>query len=358
MKRFVAVLAAVAMVLLAVLVRGVIDRDRSGGEDAGGSDAMTIVCGPELLAACNVIAQGTEGVSVTVQAEQDTADALAGGELELGENRVWLAAADWPAITTAGGTQMPELASSETLARSPAVMVARNDRLEVLRSACDALDWSCVGDAAGAPWTDLGGDPRWGQVEVGLPEVASAPGTVAVNQAVASRVGSSDFATNDLTDPAVLGWFERLAEASGANTASAPPLVELIRRPGSLSVVGALESDAVVELTDAASADTFGVVAPAPVATADVHLWGPSSAAVAKAIERLDPERLASALSDTGWRTGDDPGDPSAPPGAASIGADMQSLDTALPGTGQPDDSGLPSPGTMFSVNTRWRDSQ
>lgn len=364
-----ALLAAVAMVLVAVVVRGCID-DRSddgkGGatDGPGGNGDLELICGPELLAACNAMAVVTEGVSITSHTEQETADALASGELALGENRVWLAAGDWPAITSAGsgpggdGFEVAELASSDVLARSPAVIVGRTERIDASRSVCGAVDWSCIGDAAGSPWTDLGGQARWGAVKVGLPGVDAAPGMVAVNQAVASRVGQSGFATNDLDEPTVAGWFERLAGESASRKSHLEPLAELIRVPGSLSMAGALESDAVRELANAAAAGDFTVIAPEPVATADVRLWAPSQTAVDTVIDKLGAETISAALSDAGWRIPDKTGTASEPSGAASIDADMTSLDSPLPATTPPTMSGLPTPGTIFTVNNRWKNLQ
>lgn len=363
MKRFGALLAAVAMVLVAVLVRGILDS--GGGSEGDGTDGsdgngdLALICGPELLAACNALAKATDGVSVMSQAEQETANEVASGDLELGENRAWLAAGDWPAITSAGlgsggdEAEMLELASSDVLASSPAVIVGRTERIDAALSACETLDWSCLGEAAGSPWTGLGGEAGWGVLKIGLPDVDAAPGMVSVNQAVASRVGSATFATNDLQESAVAGWFEQLALESSRSTSSLEPLAELIRVQGSLSMAGALESDAVRELGSAAAAGLFTVVAPEPIATADVRLWAPSKQAVDAVIDKLGAESLTAALSDTGWRIPGKAGTASPPPGAANIDADMTSLDTALP-----DGPGLPKPGTIFTVNSHWRDSQ
>lgn len=371
MRRFLALLVAVAMILLAVLARNALDGDDgAGGDDSGGgdgatgSDHLTMICGPALRTACDRIAKSAQGVKVTVQAEAVTADAIASGRLDLDDHTVWLAAGDWPAIAGAGlessdaGRARLDLASSDVLARSPAVIVGRTERMEAAATACGTLDWSCLGDHAGSPWTDMGGEPGWGAVKVGLPDVDAAAGMVSVNQAVASRVGRSDFATNDVADPAVAAWFDHLARESGKYTGGQEPLVQLIGVPGSLSMAGALESDAVRELSAAASAESFTVVAPEPVATADVRLWALDDEAVEGASERLGPEKLTDALGKAGWRIPAPTGTASPPSGAASIGADMSSLDATLPDTAPPERSGLPSAGTTFTVNRSWRDHQ
>lgn len=354
MKRFAAVLAAVVMVLAAVLVRALVAGEDARGDDGDtGDDGLEIICGPELLAACNDLAAEIGGLRVTQQPEADTAEAIVTGELTLGAGSVWLAAGDWVAITSAGmATDTGPPISSDVLARSPAVMVARTDRMEVLRAACGEVDWSCVGDSAGDSWTGLGGERTWGRVEVALPSPDSAPGMVASNQAVASRIGTTDFATNDLAEPSVAGWLDSLSSASASNSGAVPPLEDFIGRPAALSVVGALEADAVRVLRDAASAELMTVVAPAPVATADVRLWSGSTGSLERALGTLTPERLAEALAGSGWRPGDGRGT-EPPTGAASIGAEMLSLAVELP-----DGPGLPSPGTIFTVDQRFEDAK
>ncbi|MCZ7631822.1 MAG: hypothetical protein M5U19_23430 [Microthrixaceae bacterium] len=264
MRRFLALLGAVAMVLLAVLARNALDGgDDSGGDDgAAGSDHLRLICGPALRTACDHIAKSAKDVKVKVQAEAATADDLASGRLELDDHTVWLAAGDWPAIAGAGlksseaGTTRLDLASSGVLARSPAVIVGPTERMEAAATACGTLDWSCLGDHAGSPWIDIGGENQVGEtVKVGLPDVDAAAGMVSVNQAVASRVGKSDFATNDIGDPAVVEWFDDLARESARHAGTQEPLSQMIRVPGSLSLAGALEADAVRELSAAASAD-------------------------------------------------------------------------------------------------------
>ncbi|MCP4434348.1 MAG: hypothetical protein GY812_02470 [Actinomycetia bacterium] len=328
MKRFVAVLGAVMMVLVAVLVRGMIDSesDGAGSPGDGGGELTELVCGPALLEACNELAaeSGAE-VTVTVQDEADTAMALATGELVLDGSLAWLAAGPWPEIAGAGGAEMPELAGSDVLAHSPAVIVARNDRMAAINTACGSANWSCVGDAAGGQWTDLAGDPTWGRLEVALPEPDAGDGTVAVNQAVASRVGSADYATNDLDDPAVEPWFENLARQSKENSSGTSPLTQFLRVPGSLGVVGALEAEAISQLETAAAADELSTTIAEPVAMAEVSLWAGSDALVESALGRLGGiGTVRSALEGSGWRSG------------------------------PADSTGLPAPAVMSAVNSRW----
>lgn len=355
MKRFLALLGAAVMVVGAIVVRDLLDDSGDGGGGgAGGGGTLELICGPDLVPVCNEVAAhdgGGEGadpaVQVTVEAEQVTAGRLASGELTLDRDTAWLAAGPWPEITAAGGAELPRLAGSEVLARSPAVIVARDDRMAAIEATCGTASWACIGEQAGAGWTALGGESTWGRVEVVLPAPDTGGGTVAVNQAVASKVGTGDFATNDLDDdPATAAWFDRLASESNDNETSTGPLEQFLRVPGSLGVVGTLEASAVTQLSRAAAADTLEVVAPEPVVTADVRLWAADEDTLATALDRLGRERLSTALRDNGWRVVG-PDGPEAPSvrGGASIGSAATPL---------PDTDGLPAPGVTSAVNTRW----
>ena len=350
MTRLLALLAAAVMVVGAIVVRGLLDDDGDG--DGGPGDTVELVCGTDLLPACNALAEGDGGPEVVVTAEDEalTAQRLADGDLVLDGDTVWLAVGPWPALTEATGRELPSLSASGALARSPVVIVARDDRMSALEAACGTVTWACIGDGAGDDWADLGGESTWGRVEVGLPSAGRGDGSAAVNQAVASRVGRTDFATNDLEDPAVDSWFARLAEESGANATATTPLARFLSVPGSLGVVGASEAEAVDALASAASAGDYVVVAPEPVVTADVRLWAGGDDVLAAALDRLGPDRLASALVGAGWRTGDG-GAATAGADADSMGADLRSAAVDLP-----DGDGLPAPGVVATVNRRWDD--
>lgn len=351
MSRFLALLAAAVMVVGAIVVR---DLFNGRDEGTGDADTLELVCGTDLLAACNALAEGVDGSGITVRAEDEavTAARLADGDLVLGDDTAWLAAGQWPEIAEAGGAQLPELAGSRVLARSPAVIVAREDRMAAIESACGPATWACIGNHAGGSWTDLGGEETWGRVEVALPDTTRGDGSVAVNQAVASRVGTTDFVTNDLDDPEVSTWFSLLASESASNSSGTTPLTRFLRVPGSLGVVGAAEAEAVDALSSAAVSDTVSVVAPEPLATTDVRLWSASDTGLADALDRLGTEPLGSALMRAGWRTVEESGATATAP-ADSIGADMRSLAVDLPGG-----DGMPAPGVVSAVNRRWEEER
>lgn len=343
MKRLLAVLAAVGMVAGAVVVRGLLDGDGAGGGGRGGGasggDGLVLVCSSTLASACDELA-GDPAVEVRIEDDGDTAARLAGADVD--GAGAWLTVAPWPEIVAdererAG--EGPVLgAPSGTLARSPVALVARRDRVDAAAAACGGPPtWACLGAAAGGPWTDLGGEPTWGSVKPGLPSPDRADGLVVLAQAVASRVGRTDFATNDLDDdPDVAAWFDRLVGAAkDARYSSRPPLRDFLTVAGSYSVVGALEAAAGPTVRRAANGQDLAVIYPEPVVTADVVLVPVAGRDAADALDRVGRERLLDALRGAGWRIQGRPG---------TGGPDL------------PDTAGLPAPGVLAALRDRWED--
>jgi hypothetical protein len=217
--------------------------------------------------------------------------------------------------------------------------------MEAIARSCGTITWACIGEQAGDPWTELGGQPTWGLVKVGLPSVDNGAGLVVAAQAVASRLGTTSYAANDIdADPETGAWLGRLASRAAAAEGPGTPLGRFLRLPGSLGVVATLESEAISLLSTAAGAADLVVVAPEPVATADVRLLAGDDGDVETALDRLGRAEVDRALSDTGWRVD----------GRPPQGADGNIGSTA---TALPEDSGLPAPGVVAAVIGRWKDA-
>lgn len=342
MKKLLAVVGAVALVVGAVFLRRALD----GDEGADGVEEMLVICGPDVAPACEALTAEDDGIRVEIRPEATTAGEVTTGDVALDGSTAWLTAAPWPAMGAAAaqstGDDFPDLAGSAVLAESPAVMVARTDRMEAITEACGTPTWACIGGVAGGSWTDLGGEAAWGRVEVALPPATDGAGAVAVNQAVASQVGRTDFAVNDLDeDPATGAWFERLASQSSSNQRSGlSPLQQFLRVPGSLGVVGALAAEADTEIARASTGSTLSAVVPEPRSTAVVRLWAADGDSLAAVAERVDLSRLEQLLADAGW---------SVPGGGGDDGGTMVSEDQ-----GPYPEEGLPRAGVMSAVVTRW----
>ena len=348
MRRLLAVLAAVGLVVGAVLVRQRID---DGGGGGGGDDTVRIVCGTDLAAACARLAEQDAGIDVTVEDEGVTADRLSALAGDGGADATvdpgfdaWLTAGPWPAIvadnrqqTGVDGRVLGR--SSAVLGRSAATIVAQQDRAKALTGSCGgAVTWACIGDVAGLPWTEAGGQAAWGTVKPGLAAPARGAGLVALAQAVASQVGTPDWASNDLEEPENSTWFDQLVgQAKRARVAGQSPLTRFLVVPASFGAVGALEAESGPAVARAANRSGLEVIYPEPVATADVTLTPSAGGDAADVLDRIDADGLGAALAATGWRVDG-----------------QRNADGVGGGPDLPADDGLPSAGALQTLRSRW----
>jgi hypothetical protein len=332
-----------------VVVRDRVIEDGGGPGDTG--DTLDLVCGSDLRDVCEALADADDAIDVTVEDEGATADRLSGSRPdELGVD-AWLTAGPWPAIVAdnraaTGVDGDPVTSTSDVLGRSPATIVAQEDRARALETTCGAVGvtWSCIGDLAGRPWTEAGGQPAWGAVRPGLSPPATGNGLIALSQAVSSRTVANDlpadWARNDLDDPAVSGWFDQLVgQAKRASASTQDPLSRFLVAPATFGVVGAVEARSGPAVARAANGSTLRVIYPEPVVTADVTLSSLGEPPADELVDRIGRDRLDRALAQAGWRVpGQDPAD--------GVGS----------GPELPEASGLPSPGALQYLRQRWEE--
>lgn len=331
MKQLAAVALAAAMVGGAVAVRGLID------DDNGSDGEITLICPTELEDACRA---ASGDVAVRAEPAPATAAALEGAASEMSvDGDAWLVPAAWATSVNDQRERagLPPLLGepSDPVARSPVAVVVWADRADTLTAGpCNGtVGWSCLGDAAGRAWGDLGDPGTPGTLKVGLTDPNSATGLVVLGGAASGFFGSGDYASNDFGG-GFQGWLDGLASTAGDSAAGDPVARMLTRGQGELTAAGALEVDA----RTAAGRPNVTVLYPAPVVTADlvvVPIGGSSSAAEAVAAD----DDLRRALSDAGWRV---VGEPLA-----------EGLE---PEIGLPDDDGLPSGGVLRALLARWNE--
>lgn len=340
MKRLLALLAAVGLVLGAIAIRAWV-RDGSGDEaDPGGEatpdGAITIVCDTDLEAVCAELGRDVDGLTVRVEEAAETADAWSAAGTRDMDVDGWLVSQPWPGIVTersdAAG-QAPVLGSpSAPIAISPGVIVMEQERQRALAAHCGGeITWFCVGEVAGDPWSDVGGEAAWGDVKPGEQPPDTSAGLLVLGQATASFFGTSDFASNDFTaDPAFRPWFEKLARAVPDYTPPAgTPLEQFLIIPASYDAVGALEAQAGPAVATSRDRDRLSVAYPSPMLSAEVVLV-PMDPALSgdSLVERLGEERLGQLFAGQGWRV---PGMPL----AEGLDPDIDPGDSApLPGAG------------------------
>ncbi|MFZ4517070.1 MAG: hypothetical protein ACOYOP_01690 [Microthrixaceae bacterium] len=330
MKRLLAGLVAVGLVVGAVVVRGALDGNGGSGGGGGPDGTFRLRCGTDLAAVCERLAKDDSDLAVTVEDEGVTADRLAAPDARV-DFDAWLAAGPWADLVAddrriAGATGPLLGRPGPVLASARAALLAQADRAAVLQTHCGAagVTWACVGDAAGRPWSEIGGPATWGAVKPGLAAPATGTGLVTLAQAVASKLGTTDWAANDLDDPAVAGWFDQLVGAARqANPDGTDPARRFLVIPASFGAVGTLEGRS----TTAAGRRGAESIYPEPVSTAEVRLVPAAGRSAAAAADRVGTDQLRSALRAEGWPTG------------------------AAAGTRDP---GLPSAGALQALRTRW----
>jgi hypothetical protein len=342
-RRVLAVVAAVVLIALGLVIRS---RTGDGGTTRADTGAASLVCLTELKPVCDRLAAAHPELTVTVQDAATTQTALGGNlpDVATGPN-AWLTYAPLTAMVdesrARAGLPGAFADPTATLARSPLVIAARNDRRAALTTACGGqLTWRCLGERAGSPWTDNGGQATWGSVKVGLPDPAvTATGLLGVAEATASYFGRTDYAANDFADPAFGDWLGRLARSGrGLGRTTSTPLDQLLTQRGSYDFAGTTESAGGPAVSQSRDKNEVSILYPSPLSTADVVLApvAGSSTAGDRVKKLLESDEAAQALADAGWRV---EGRASAP---------------GVPGDPPLDGAGLPRPGVLAALREQW----
>jgi len=301
MPRLLALVAAVAMVAGAVVVRGRLDDDGAGRAGAVGS--LRLVCSTELAEACRLLEADDQRVAATVEEAAATAERLVAGTDDDVDG--WLVAGPWADFVAEPRRQagLGELSTGPVLGRSRVGLVVWPDRAQVLAGRCagGTLNWKCLGEVAGVRWADIGGPEAWGPVKPGHPPVTSAAGLAVIGAATAGFFGRTDLARADLDDDGYRDWLARLERAIPSPTAT--PLEDmLVRGPSAFDVVGTIEAQAVPLIARAARPDKPMALYPSPMATADVTLASKADENGRRLAAVLSSDVGRTALQVGGWR--------------------------------------------------------
>ena len=295
-----AIAVAIVLVAGAFFVRREVIEDDSAG-DSGGGRARELVCATELSALCTTYAAEDAPVSVTIEDAGVTLDRLAA----LGEDDdvpLWLTVEPYPAMVDAirASTNADPLAFTSTPlgASQLGVALPADGRLDVLEAACAAEPlWRCIGENAGVPWVDLGGESAWGTMRPAFGDVeqsALALGSFAAS--VAGYFGDAEISRSRWeSDAAFIPWLRGLADsAGGVSLSGGTALGTMATRPSALDV--AATADFELAAVDADS-QRFARNYPAPQMWLQAVLAVPGGAAA--------PDDLAGELTqlagDAGW---------------------------------------------------------
>lgn len=269
MSRVLAVLAAVALIVGAVVVRGMLDDDGGGGASDGGP--VRVVCGEEVRAACDGLGSSH---SVTIEDTATTASSLRTADADDPGVDIWVVPSPWPDIVDGDR----ERAGLPALFGEP-VQLGRSELAAIVPESIGPCDWACLGRRA----TDdlrVGGRP----LDTGL-------GVLHLAAFTAGRLGTTTYASNDL-DTAAQAFVRGLADGvDGVPN----PVTRLLQIRASYDVALTHRAEAETILAGASEDRRAGleVTYPEPML---------SLVAVAAPIgDRSVPDRLASDLRTLGW---------------------------------------------------------
>jgi hypothetical protein len=349
-KRLLAVLGAVFMIALAVFVRGQLDDDDATSDTSTSTSGGTLVCVVELGDVCRELARAEPSVEVRVEDAETTEATLASSTFAVDDPPfdAWLTLEPFPELVgdRRARALQPRALDDATgpLARSPMVVVVWNDRRAALEASCTpgtAWPWRCVGDVAGRPWGEVGGQVAWGNVKPShpLPDL-TASGLFALSQATAAFFERTDYASNDFVDPAFRRWFEQL-ERSIPSFPQPPrtPLDEMLSKgPSVFDLAGSIEAAAGPMVASSRDKDRLSILYPSPATTAEVVVAPVAERSQGGRLTRLlQSDEFAEMLARAGWRVD---GQPLA-----------EGLDTTYE---LPDASGLPRAGVLEALRTLW----
>lgn len=300
--RVAALVAAVVLVVVALVVRG-------GGDPstvvAGGGDDVVLECPADLAGLCRDVVTGEAEVrSVPMD---DLADRLLAVEAGAPDPLTVVLPVAWADRVADGRARagVPPLERSEVGASTPLLLAVWADRGAVLAEACgvaiDALSWDCVAELADAPWTELGGDVRWGRVVPGHAAPDTALGLQATATVVTGRLGES-FSLTELRDAGFLAWFRGFERAVGdfAPAGGSHLRAMVTRGPSVADVAVVTGADAATLPLEGTPFGTIRTVRAAPVGAVELVVVGTDE----RAVERAAAALSVSALTDAGWDAG------------------------------------------------------
>lgn len=339
MKRFLAILGAVVMILVAVLIRGAMDDDspfdRSGGKDRPSAAKPKLLCATELTDVCKAIEDA--GIATVSVADSGTTIDLLAKERTANFD-LWLTAGPWDQIL-ADNLSFSKKSPSTPLLGTPGPIVARSPVIAVTleQSATQRATAACPD---GIALSCASSDPT---LKVGVASPRRGDGLAVLSQAVANRMAAvaksesrpySGFDTNDLQSDDLRSWIPDLADTStkarlGKNT----PLYVALTKKAVFQLVGALEAEASDLLGDRQGPK---VTYPQPIVTADVRLIPRNEVEIHEVFDDDEVALIKRTLAAEGWRV-----DGAKPPGVANA-PDL------------PDGDGLADPGVLSVLRQTW----
>lgn len=291
MRRVLAVVGAIAMVAGAFAIRSSGDGGGDGGGGSpfgGGGGDLQVICAEELATACRA---ADLGGNVEIEPAGVTADRLRNGDAV--DADAWIVHSVFVDVVESGAPDTLD-GRGERLATAPVTVAAPADRAGAIETLCtDTSLLRCLGADAGRPWSELGGESRWGALRIGLPPIDTGTGLVALASFAAAHFEGNDFARQDFEDPTFSQSLANLARSSPPDDDD--PVGTMVTRPGTYSA-------AVAPAFEVDRRQNVRRLDPDPPATAEVVLVG-----LADGGGVPDAGTVREALVDEGWTGADGP---------------------------------------------------
>ena len=249
-RRLATVVVAAALIVGAFLIRrNVIEGDDDADAGNAPEPASQLVCLTELEDVCTELLATHPDLDLTVEDARTTLDRVAAGD----PVPLWLTFEPFPAMADPA----PFAADRPPLASSRLSVVTPTNRRDTLVAHCGTTAlWRCIGDVAGAEWSELDQSAAPGRVEPSVGDAGeSALALASFAVAVAGYFGTVQLNSGLwLNDAAFIPWVRGLVrEVPLSDLTSGTPAATLLTRPSAVNV--AATSDAEIASLGAPAAE-------------------------------------------------------------------------------------------------------
>lgn len=310
LARLVAIVAAIALVGGAFVLRGVLAGDDEGtvsaggpGGDSGSDGPLRIICDEDLGDACDAIAKidGLDPGAFEVMSVSEAVEAMTGEDATVVPYDVWITLDPWPQILDVAREQerLTPVSEPDDSGAEPLILASSTPVILTSDSAteCDApVDWGCLAMEAADG------------ADIGLPTLRSAAGTLVLANAASGLIGETDFGIDEVRDITISEQLNDLLESATSGDL-ADQATEIVTQRGKFDALATIDGLA----TDAAGTvrgqqqdlTVFPLEPPATlgVVVAPIGPDGPSG--VERLRDLLNDEAtgqtVTNALADAGW---------------------------------------------------------
>jgi hypothetical protein len=290
-KRLLAFLGAVALIVGAVFLRDALDNkssDATSSTDKPSGGKATVICSTEFEAVCKQL--DPKRYTITIESAGDTLDRLAKNGAQPPD--AWVTLDPFPGMIDETRTFLgrPALVPKTVAVATdvPKFGVPSGRETSVTAACSGGALWKCLGTAAGKTWADVAGDGTGGQVLVGLQDPATeALGLVTLANGVSGYFGSPSLDAGSWTDSGFRSWLRNISARVKVSIPGTTPLSTLLSRPTDVNVAATTASEiASIPATRTGDVVALDVIPAIPI-VAVVATFGSRAGELAAAIKPL-----------------------------------------------------------------------